>query len=135
MYRDVWYMPQGESWGAQFIEDANGDYLWKDSKGTGSLSLNLESVLEKGHEADIWIGPGQFTSLDEIKNASQVYTQFKAFKNAQVYSYSTKKGPTGGVIYFESAPNRPDLVLLDHIKMLHPELLPDYNLYFFDKLQ
>ena len=135
MYRDVWYMPQGESWGAQFIADANGDYLWKESKGTGSLSLNLESVLEKGHEADIWIGPGQFTSLDEIKNASPAYTQFKAFKNSQVYSYSMKKGPTGGVIYFESAPNRPDLVLLDHIKMLHPELLPDYELYFFDKLQ
>lgn len=135
MYKDVWFMPQGESWGAQFITDANGNYLWKDSKGTGSLSLNLESVLEKGHEADIWIGPGQFTSLDEIENASQAYTQFKAFKNGQVYSYSMKKGPTGGVIYFESAPNRPDLVLLDHIKMMHPELLPEYKLYFFDKLQ
>lgn len=135
MYRDVWYLPQGESWGAQFIADANGSYLWKDSKGTGSLSLNLESVLEKGHEAEVWIGPGQFTSLDEIKNASQAYTSFKAFKDGNVYSYSMKKGSTGGVIYFESAPNRPDLVLLDHIKMLHPELLPDYELHFFDKLQ
>jgi iron complex transport system substrate-binding protein len=63
MYKDVWYMPQGDSWGAQFIADANGDYLWKHSGGTGSLSLNLESVIEKGHKADIWIGPGQFTSV------------------------------------------------------------------------
>ncbi len=73
-------MPQGDSWAAQFIADANGNYLWKDSKGTGSLSLNLESVLEKGHDAEVWIGPGQFTTLDEIKNASKAYTQFKAFK-------------------------------------------------------
>lgn len=134
MYKDVWYMPQGESWAAQFIADANGEYLWKDSKGTGSLSLSLESVLEKGHEAEVWIGPAQFTTLDEIKSANQVYTQFKAYKTGEVYSYSLKKGKTGGVIYFELAPNRPDLVLKDLIKILHPELLPSHELYFFDKL-
>ncbi len=135
MYKDVWYMPQGDSWGAQFIADANGNYLWKDSKGTGSLSLNLESVLEKGHNAEVWIGPGQFTALDEIKNASKAYTQFKAFKTGRVYSYSMKKGATGGVLYFELAPNRPDLVLKDLIKILHPELLPTHELYFFNKLK
>jgi iron complex transport system substrate-binding protein len=135
MYKDVWYMPQGDSWGAQFIADANGDYLWKGSKGTGGLSLNLESVLEKGHDAEIWIGPGQFTSLEEMKNANQVYTKFEAFKTENVYSYSLKKGDTGGVIYFELAPNRPDLVLKDLIKILHPELFPNHELYFFDKLQ
>ncbi|WP_245574812.1 ABC transporter substrate-binding protein [Aequorivita capsosiphonis] len=135
MFKDVWYMPQGDSWAAKFIEDANGKYLWKNTSGTGSLSLNLESVIEKGHEAEVWIGPGQFTSMDEIKNASQAYAQFKAFKDGDVYSYSMKKGPTGGVIYFELAPNRPDLVLKDHVKILHPELLPEYELYFFNKLQ
>lgn len=135
MYKDVWYMPQGDSWGAQFIADANGDYLWKDSKGTGSLSLSLESVLEKGNEAEIWIGPGQFATLDEMKSANNVYTQFAAFKTGDVYSYSSKKGETGGVIYFELAPNRPDLVLKDLIKILHPELLPTHELYFFNKLK
>ncbi len=135
MYKDVWYMPQGGSWGAQFIADANGEYLWKDSKGMGSLSLNLESVLEKGHDAEVWIGPGQFTALDEIKNVSKAYTQFKAFKTGRVYSYSMKKGATGGVLYFELAPNRPDLVLKDLIKILHPDLLQSHELYFFDKLQ
>lgn len=135
MFKDIWYMPQGKSWGAQFIADAHGDYLWKDTDGTGSLSLNLESVLVKGHEAQIWIGPGQFTSLHDMKNASKAYTQFEAFKAKNVYTYSLKKGKTGGVIYFELAPNRPDLVLKDHIKILHPELYPEYELYFFDKLQ
>ncbi|WP_347374661.1 ABC transporter substrate-binding protein [Aequorivita sp. Q41] len=135
MYKDVWYIPQGDSWGAQFIADANGDYLWQDTKGTGSLSLNLESVLEKGYEAEFWIGPGQFTNFDEMKNASKAYAQFKAFKNGNVFTYSLKKGETGGVIYFELAPNRPDLVLKDLIKILHPELFTEYELYFFDKLQ
>lgn len=135
LYRDVWYMPQGGSWGAQFIVDAGGEYLWNDSKGTGGLSLNLESVLEKGKDAAIWIGPGQFTSLEEMAMANPVYAGFKAFKTKNVYSYSLKKGATGGVIYFELAPNRPDLVLMDHIQILHPELFPDRELYFFDKLK
>lgn len=135
MYKDVWFMPRGDSWAAQFIADANGDYLWKDSKGTGGLSLNLESVLEKGHDAEVWIGPGQFTNLESMREASDVYTQFKAYKNGEVYSYNLKKGETGGSIYFELAPNRPDLVLKDYIKILHPELLPDHELYFFNKLK
>lgn len=135
MYRDIWYMPQGDSWAAQFIKDAKGNFLWSDTKGTGSLSLNLESVLDKGQEADIWLGPSQFISLNEIKKASAAYTQFKAFKTEEIYTYNLNKGATGGSIYFELAPNRPDLVLKDVIKILHPELLEDHALYFYEKLK
>lgn len=134
MYKDVWYLPQGNSWAAQFINDANGDYLWKETQGTGSLSLNIESVLEKGGQAEIWIGPSYYTSLEQLKEGHNVYQQFDAFKNDNVYSFTNKKGETGGLLYFELAPNRPDLVLKDIIKILHPELLPEYNLYFFSKL-
>lgn len=135
MYKDVWYLPQGESWAAQFIADANGDYLWKDNKGTGSISLNLESVLEKGKQAEIWIGPSYYTNLKQLQEGHSVYEQFDAFKNDQVYSFTNKKGETGGLLYFELAPNRPDLVLKDLIKILHPELLTDYEPFFFEKLK
>ncbi len=135
MYKDIWYMPRGDSWAATFIEDAHGEYLWKDSKGTGGLALNVEAVLEKGQNADFWIGPGQFTTRESMRHASKAYTQFKAFQAHRVYSYNMKKGPTGGSIYFELAPNRPDIVLKDYIKILHPWLLPDHSLYFFEKLK
>jgi len=135
MYEDVWFVPQGESWGSLFLRDAQADYLWKDSKGTGGLSLSFETVFEKGQNADFWIGPGQFSSLDEMQKTNPHYSQFKAFKTKNVYSYSIKKGKTGGIIYFESSPNRPDLVLKDILKIVHPELLPDYKLFFFEKLK
>lgn len=134
LYKDVWYLPQGDSWAAQFIADANANYLWKESKGTGSISLNIESVLEKGKSANYWIGPGQFTSRSQMEEYNKVYAQFDAFQQDKVFSFTTKKGATGGVVYYELAPNRPDLVLKDMIKILHPELLPDYELYFFSKL-
>jgi len=134
MYKDVWYLPQGESWAAQFLNDAGSDYLWKETEGTGSISLNLESVLETAVEADYWIGPGQFTSYTAMQEAHPVYGQFKPLKDKMVFSFTNKKGATGGVIYFELAPNRPDLVLKDLIHILHPELLPDYQLQFFSPL-
>jgi len=60
MYKDVWYTPAGNSFEAKLINDANGDYLWKNSKGTGSLSLSIEAILEKGQNANIWLGGGSF---------------------------------------------------------------------------
>ena len=135
MYKDIWYLPQGKSWAAQFIADANGDYLWKETKGTGSHSLSLESVLEKAEHAEIWIGPSYYTNLVQLKKAHAVYQHFDSFKNKKVYSFTNKVGETGGLIYFELAPNRPDIVLKDIIKILHPKLLPNHKFYFFDQLK
>lgn len=134
MYQDQWYMSEGNSWAATFLKDANVTYLWKDTPGTGSLALSFETVFLKAQNAEFWIGPAQFTALREMADANPHYAQFDAFKNKKVYSSSTKKGAKGGVLYYEIAPNRPDLVLKDMIKILHPELLPDYELYFFEKL-
>ncbi|OIQ22114.1 MAG: ABC transporter substrate-binding protein [Flavobacterium sp. MedPE-SWcel] len=135
MYQDHWYLPQGGSWGALFMKDAHADYLWGDSDGTGSHTLSFETVLDKAQDADYWIGPSQFTSLQEMVESNPHYAQFKSYQNKEVYSFANKKGATGGLIYYELAPNRPDLVLKDLIKIVHPELLPDYELHFFEKLK
>lgn len=135
IYENQWYLPHGNSWGSVFIRDAGGKYIWSESQGTGSLSLPFETVLEKAGEADFWIGPAQFTSLTAMTKDNPHYSQFKAYRNKKVYSFSNKKGKTGGLIFYELAPNRPDLVLKDMLKILHPELLPDYQLYFFEQLR
>ncbi len=135
IYQGNWYLPQGDSWSALFIADAHGDYLWKKTIGTGSLSLSFETVFEKAQAADFWIGPAQFSSLSEMENSNPHYSQFKAFQNKKVYSYSVKKGAKGGLLYYELAPNRPDIVLKDLVKILHPELLPHHELFFFNQLQ
>lgn len=135
IYQDQWYLPGGKSWGALFLKDAGAKYLWDETSETGSLSLSFETVLEKAENADFWIGPAQFTSLKEMLDANPNYKHFKAFKNQKVYSFSNKKGKTGGVLYYELAPNRPDLILKDLIKIMHPEVLKDHELVFFEKLK
>ena len=135
MSKDIWNLPAGESFVAQFLKDANLNYLWKNSKGKGSLSLSFESVFDTGRTADYWIAPGYFSSKEQLLQSNQIYAEFTAFKNDSIYTPSTKKGKTGGVIYYELAPTRPDLVLKDIIKITNPNLLPNYELTFFEKMQ
>ena len=135
MYEDKWYLPKGTSWGSQLLNQAQGNYLWAATTGTGSLYLSFETVFEKAKNADIWITSGQFETFKAMEDANSHYAQFKAFQNKNVYSFSSKKGKTGGVLYYELAPNRPDIVLKDIVKILHPELLVGYKPFFFEKLR
>ena len=135
MYQDQWYVPQGESWVSVFLKDAKSDYLWKNSKGFGSLSLPFETILDKAQNATFWVAPGDFSSLKEMSNSNPHYSKFSSFKNKKVYSYAINKGAKGGIVYFELASARPDLVLKDLIKIFHPELLPNYKPFFFQKLE
>lgn len=135
MSKDIWNLPAGESFVAQFLKDANLTYLWKDTKGKGSLSLSFESVFDKGANADIWIAPGYFTSKKQLLESNVLYAKFKAFQDDNIYTPTTKKGKSGGVLYYELATTRPDLVLKDLIKITNPALFPDYELVFFEKMK
>ncbi|WP_420322898.1 ABC transporter substrate-binding protein [Flagellimonas sp.] len=135
LYKDVWYVAGGNSWMAQFLNDANAHYLWAETDHTGSIGLSLEAVLEKGQQADFWFNPSLHASYDEMQQANAHYEQFSAFKTRNIYSNAVKKGATGGLLFYELAPQRPDLVLKDLISLLHPDLLPDYEPHFFMSLQ
>ena len=135
MYQDQWYLPSGDSWHAQFMEDANANYLYSDTEGSGSISLSFENVLEKAENADFWAGPAQFLTYEAMENASQHYREFDAFQKKNIYTFASETGVTGGVIFYELAPLRPDLVLKDLISIFHPELLPNYETTFYKPLQ
>jgi iron complex transport system substrate-binding protein len=92
-------------------------------------------VLENAQNADFWIGSGYYTTMKEMKSANAPYAQFKAFKNEMIYTFSKRRSENGGVEYFEFAPIQPHIVLKDLIKVMHPELLPDYEPYFLQRLE
>lgn len=135
MFKDIWNVPAGESFMATYLKDANLNYLWKETKGTGSLQLSFESVLDRGKSADYWIGCGLYETKEQLKNANKLYKEFDALNNGNIYTMGTKKGATGGLLFFELAPVRPDLVLKDFIKITHPKLLPNYELTFFERMK
>ena len=134
MYKDVWYLPGGNSPEAKILRDANVDYIWSESTASGSLSLSFESVFNEAKEADIWISPSSFKSKQAMLSSNVRYAEFSSFQTGQIYSFANVTGETGGILYYEQGISRPDLILKDIIKICHPELLPDYQTYFFKAL-
>lgn len=134
MHSDIWYLPNGTSTEAQLLKDANVNYLWNDTEGSGSLKLNFESVFVKAKTADIWLSPSNYSSYENLKNGNENHSQFDAFQNKNIYTFNNTTGATGGVLYYELGMTRPDLVLKDIIKICHPELLEEYEPYFFKPL-
>lgn len=135
MYKDIWYLPNGTSPEAQFLKDANANYIWSDTKGTGSLSLSFEAVFTKAKDAQLWLSPSYYKSYTDLEASNSHYTQFSAFQNKNIYTFSNTTGKTGGVLYYELGTARPDLVLKDMIKICHPEVLKDYETTFFKPLE
>lgn len=134
LFNDIWNIPGGNSFVAQYLKDANTNYIWKDDKSTGSLQLNFENVLEKAKKADLWIGTGAFKNKEDMLSLHKGYGYFDAFKNNKIHTFTKNKGAKGGLLYFELGPLRPDLILKDIIKIAHPEVLPNYESYFFKPL-
>lgn len=135
LYKDVWYAPAANSFETQFINDANGDYVWKHKKGTGSLSLSLEIAIDQGNQADIWLGGGLFETREALLTFENKYTSFNAVINNEVYTKDTFQGPTGGIWYYETGILHPDWILEDLVRIFHPNLLPNKPLYFYRKLK
>ncbi len=135
VYGDAWFMPAGKNYAAHLFKDAGMDYLWKDTDSNGFLELSFESVYAKAKDADLWIGVGSFNSLQEIEVTESRYALFKPFVQKQVYSYNARKGAKGGSEFLELGYLRPDLILKDLVKIAHPELLPEYELFFHKKLE
>lgn len=135
VYGDAWFLPGGKNYAAKLLSDAGCQYLWSSDSSNGFLQLSFESVYEKAHAADLWIGVASFTSLEELSNADQRYTKFSPYINKQVYIYNARKGAKGGSEFLELGYLRPDIILKDLVKIAHPELLPEYSLYFHKELQ
>ncbi len=135
VYGDAWFLPGGKNYAAKLLQDAGCHYLWEDDTSNGYLELSFEGVYEKAHDADLWIGVASYASLDEIKKADPRYENFKPLKQKQVYTYDGRKGAKGGSEFLELGYLRPDMILQDLVKIAHPELLPDYTLYFHKHLE
>lgn len=133
-FKGTWYMPSADSYLTKLILDAGGDYHFKHEKSSGSLPLSFEVVLDEFVDADYWIGL-RASSLTELEMMDERYSLFKAFQDGNVYTFNRRMSDNGGNDYWETGMTRPDIILKDVIKIFHPELLPEHELYYYIKLQ
>ena len=131
---DSWPVYGGKNGFARLVEDAGGDYLFKDLPYRHSnFDMPLEAVYDKGSEADVWIVSPDFSStfadgkprfderLKKLKANDELFVTFNPTTG--------NRNPwwDGGLIH-------PDEELMDYVKILHPELMPDHKLRFLRKI-
>jgi len=135
VYGDAWFLPGGQNYASTLLRDAGCQYLWESDSTNGFLELSFETVYEKAHNADRWLGPGSFNSLRELEAADHRYTNFKAFKEKQIYSYNARIGAKGGSEFLELGYLRPDIILKDLLLIAHPALIPEHKLFFHKRME
>ncbi|HEY0056682.1 MAG TPA: ABC transporter substrate-binding protein [Pedobacter sp.] len=133
-YKGSWFVPDGTSYMTQFFKDAGASYNWYDTKGTGSMGLNFESVAPVALKADYWINFGIANTKTDISTLDERYTYFKPFKNNTIYNFNKRVNDIGSNDYWESGVVNPHLVLSDLIKILHPEALPKHELIYYKQI-
>ncbi|MFZ3151465.1 MAG: ABC transporter substrate-binding protein [Anaerolineaceae bacterium] len=134
-YQGTWYVPGGDSYVGLLLRDAGAQYLWSDQPGTGAMPFSFETVFDQAQNADYWINVGFPTDIASLLAMDSRYAEFDAVKNGRVYNYNLRVNPNGGVDYYESGVANPDLVLKDLIKIFYPDLLPEYELYYYQQLR
>ncbi len=133
-YKGAWFVSGGQSFTAQFLRDAGADYPWFDSDETGGLRKSFEVIYEIGLEADIWINPGAAESKEEVLGKDSRFKDFKPYQTGEIYNNNRRMSPSGGNDFWESGVVHPEIVLADLIAIFHPELLPDHQLYYYQKI-
>ena len=77
-YGGVWHVPGGDSYTARFVADAGGAYLWAEDQTQGGIPLDTERVFMRAAQADVWVHPSYYRSLDELFSADERFREFDA---------------------------------------------------------
>jgi iron complex transport system substrate-binding protein len=133
-FKDTWYISPGNSFISKLIEDAGGDYLWKDTESSVSMPYGLENVYLRVMKADVWLNIGSVNSRNEISYVDQRLSDLPCFKNDSLFNNNKRITVKGGNDFWESGSLYPHLLLKDLATILHPELFSDHELTYYRKI-
>ncbi len=134
-YKDVWYLPGDRSYMVRLLGDAGGDYLGKGEDTDVSRPVSAEKALVLMVRADYWLNPGRARNMAQLKADNRRFATLPVVRKGKVYNNNARITPMGGSDFWESGAVRPDVVLSDMVRILHPDLLPEHELYYFRKLE
>ncbi len=133
-WQGTWWVAGGDSFMAQLIRDAGGEYVFNDRRSRTGVPMTLERVFVRAHDADVWLNPSDHRSLAALAQADPRFQNLAAFKRALVWNNDRRRNDLGGNDFWESGAIRPDRVLSDLAAILHPGLEARESLVYFRKL-
>jgi len=133
-FKETWYISPGNSYISRLISDAGGDYLWKDTDSEISMPYGIENVYMRALSADYWLNTGTATSNDEINFIDPRLGELPCYKKENLFNNNKRVNESGGNDYWETGTIHPHLILKDIASILHPELFPDNDLFFYHRI-
>ncbi|MCY4070458.1 MAG: ABC transporter substrate-binding protein [Chloroflexi bacterium] len=134
-YADAWFIPGQETYVGRLIRDAGGELLLAEEGSTSSQGLSFEAVYEGGLAADVWlVETFGLSSQAELLALDNRFGDFDAFQSGEVWNNNADENANGGNNYYEWGVTNPHLVLGDLVAILHPDLLPEREFVFYQKL-
>lgn len=134
-YADAWYSPGADTYVGQLIHDAGADLALASADPVGSQPYSFEAAYEQGWDADIWLVDtfGVATAADLLALDSR-FADFAAFQSGAIWNNNRDENPNGGNNFYEWGVVNPHLVLADLLAIFHPQLLPDHEFAFYQRL-
>jgi iron complex transport system substrate-binding protein len=128
-----WPTVGGRNASARMIADAGGEFVFSDTDSVSNqLNNPMELAYDRGLNADLWFLTEMIGGRPDLKGlvATNPYVrQFPTVKSGMIYIKHAGY-PGGPNAYWDLGLPNPHWDLADHIKILHPELLPDHRLIF-----
>lgn len=140
-WRDTWYIPSPENYTVQLINDAGGRYICDDKDYSGQWGDGLSRAIsgEQGfvwaQKADVWLNTNALKTAKELLKENANFALTTPFNNGRVYNNNLRVTDMGGSDFWESGVVMPDIILADLIAILHPDLMPNHQLYFYRKIE
>lgn len=136
-YGDKWFMASPESAIVRMIEDAGGRYVYHSHKTNRSVPVDREEAFLLASGADFWLDTGSIRTLRELETACPGFSAVECVRKGNVYNNDARMSPGGGNEFWETSPARPDLVLEDLVRIIHPEAVEGDagRLYYYRRLE
>jgi iron complex transport system substrate-binding protein len=133
-FKDQWFISPGNSYISRLIIDAGGEYLWQNTVSSVSMPVGLENVYLKALTAEYWLNTGSAVNQSEIISLDPRLSGLPCFKNGNLYNNNKRISSNGGNDYWESGSLNPQIILKDIASILHPDLFPGRELFYYRKL-
>lgn len=117
-YRDTWFMPSSRSYMIRLVEDAGGEYIYKENNSDTSVAVDTEQAYVLSNAADVWLNVGPCNTLAELTAQNPKFSDIPAVRNRRVYNNNRRQTPLGGSDFWESGVMQPDVVLRDLVTIL-----------------
>jgi iron complex transport system substrate-binding protein len=100
-----------------------------------SRPIDIEQAYMAMQSADVWLNTNHYNTLAELTADNPRFASTPPVRGRQVFNNNARTTPAGGSDFWESGVVRPDVVLGDLVKILHPEAAADSLYYYYKRLE